>query len=102
MSTTDEEPTPDLDSFYDDGSEAGLTCRICGVLVARDGTYPRVHWDWHEASNGGLAPVSACRRLGDGSSRPGRRPVDAGRVASETSRADSPRREHPPTPTGRH
>jgi hypothetical protein len=52
MSTTDEEPTPDLDSFYDDSSEAGLTCRICGVLVARDGTYPRVHWDWHEASNG--------------------------------------------------
>jgi hypothetical protein len=52
MSTTDEEPTPDLDSFYDDSSGAGLTCRICGVLVAREGIYPRVHWDWHEASNG--------------------------------------------------
>ena len=30
----------------------GLACRVCGVLVASDGDYPRVHWDWHEASNG--------------------------------------------------
>jgi hypothetical protein len=52
MSTTDDEPMPDLDSFYDDTSQTGLICRICGVLVARDGEYPRVHWDWHEASNG--------------------------------------------------
>jgi hypothetical protein len=43
---------PDLDSFYDDGSEAGATCPVCGALVARHGEFLRVHWDWHEASNG--------------------------------------------------
>jgi hypothetical protein len=42
----------DLDSFYVGGSVAGLTCPVCGALVARHGEYPRVHWDWHEASNG--------------------------------------------------
>ncbi len=40
--------------IFDDSSENadGLACRICGALVARHGSYPRVHWDWHEASNG--------------------------------------------------
>ena len=50
MSSEAEEP--DLDAFYDDGSEAGRTCLVCGALVARLGDFPRVHWDWHEASNG--------------------------------------------------
>jgi hypothetical protein len=52
MSSQADEATPDLDSFYDGASEAGLTCPVCGVLVARHGDFPRVHWDWHEASNG--------------------------------------------------
>ena len=52
MSTHTDEPTPDLDSYYDDGAQAGLTCLVCGALVARHGDFPRVHWDWHEASNG--------------------------------------------------
>jgi len=52
MSTDTDEPTPDLDSYYDDGAQAGLTCLVCGALVARPGDFPRVHWDWHEASNG--------------------------------------------------
>ena len=50
MSTDPDQP--DLDSFYDSGSEVGLTCPVCGALVARHGEFPRVHWDWHEASNG--------------------------------------------------
>ena len=37
--------------IYDDSS-AGLVCRVCGVLVPREGGYSRVHWDWHEATNG--------------------------------------------------
>jgi hypothetical protein len=52
MSSEADEATPDLESFYDDASEAGLTCPVCGALVARHGDFPRVHWDWHEASNG--------------------------------------------------
>ena len=45
-------PEPDVMELYDDASPAGLTCRVCGVLVSAAGDYPRVHWDWHEASNG--------------------------------------------------
>jgi hypothetical protein len=45
-------PEPDVLGLYDDTSPAGLTCRVCGVLVSPAGGYPRVHWDWHEASNG--------------------------------------------------
>ncbi len=45
-------PEPDLDSFYETSHTAGNICRICGALVPREGDYPRVHWDWHEASNG--------------------------------------------------
>lgn len=46
------EPAPDVMSIFDDRADAGLTCRVCGVLVARLDDYPRAHWDWHEASNG--------------------------------------------------
>jgi hypothetical protein len=52
MSQTSSDPQPDFDEYYDDGAEAGLTCRVCGALVARHGEFPRAHWDWHEASNG--------------------------------------------------
>ena len=45
-------PEPDVLALYDDTSPTGLTCRVCGVLVSAAGEYPRVHWDWHEASNG--------------------------------------------------
>ena len=38
--------------IFDDGSSVGLTCRVCGALVSGAGDYPRVHWDWREASNG--------------------------------------------------
>ena len=46
------EPAPDVMEIYDERAEAGLTCRVCGVLVSRLEDYPRAHWDWHEASNG--------------------------------------------------
>ena len=55
MSTPADEPTPDLDQYYDavpDGSGSVLACRVCGTLVAGQGDYPQVHWDWHEAANG--------------------------------------------------
>jgi hypothetical protein len=52
MSQQADVPEPDLDEFYDDSSSAGRTCRICGCLVPSLEDYPRVHWDWHEASNG--------------------------------------------------
>jgi hypothetical protein len=43
---------PDLNEFYDHSKPDTLACRVCGALVAPQGEYPRVHWDWHEASNG--------------------------------------------------
>jgi hypothetical protein len=42
---------PDVTDLFDD-LEEGLTCRVCGALVARAGTYAQAHWDWHEATNG--------------------------------------------------
>lgn len=50
--TSSSESGPDLAAFYDDGAVEGLSCPVCGVLVARHGDFPRVHWDWHEATNG--------------------------------------------------
>ena len=44
-------PEPDVMELFDERSD-DLVCRVCGVLVAREGDYPKVHWDWHEASNG--------------------------------------------------
>ena len=41
--------------IYDRGTgdaQAGLACLVCGALVSSDKDFPRVHWDWHEASNG--------------------------------------------------
>jgi hypothetical protein len=45
-------PEPDVMEIYEDASPDSLACRVCGVLVARRAGYPKVHWDWHEASNG--------------------------------------------------
>ncbi len=45
-------PDPDVMEIYDASSHAELACLLCGALVARAGIFPRVHWDWHEASNG--------------------------------------------------
>lgn len=39
-----------LDLF--DEVPGGLGCRVCGALVPAAGPYPRIHWDWHEATNG--------------------------------------------------
>jgi hypothetical protein len=38
--------------IYDRGSDGPLACLVCGALVSADKEFPRVHWDWHEASNG--------------------------------------------------
>ena len=38
--------------YDDDPDGAGLVCRVCGVLVSRADGNARVHWDWHEATNG--------------------------------------------------
>ena len=43
---------PDVMRIFDNSPEHGLACLVCGALVPRDGDFPRVHWDWHEASNG--------------------------------------------------
>ena len=50
-STTDE-PEPDVMEIFDNTSDTALTCRVCGAMVAQQGDYPKVHWDWHEAANG--------------------------------------------------
>jgi len=50
--TTEDRPdVPDVLEIFDEGPD-GLACRVCGSLVAPHGDYRRVHWDWHEASNG--------------------------------------------------
>jgi len=46
------EPAPDVLQIFDVLPDDRLACRVCGALVARDGDYARVHWDWHEAANG--------------------------------------------------
>lgn len=46
-----EASVPEVFDIYDE-KPVGLVCRVCGVLVPREDGYPRVHWDWHEASNG--------------------------------------------------
>jgi len=38
--------------IFQDDPEHGLICLVCGSLVPQVGDFPRVHWDWHEASNG--------------------------------------------------
>jgi hypothetical protein len=43
---------PDALQIFDTVSEGRLACRVCGALVLDEGDYARVHWDWHEASNG--------------------------------------------------
>lgn len=35
-----------------DQLDGGLACRVCGALVSKSENYARIHWDWHEASNG--------------------------------------------------
>lgn len=41
-----------MDLYDTEVSRGGFVCRVCGVLVPKAGDYPKVHWDWHEASNG--------------------------------------------------
>jgi hypothetical protein len=54
MSTPADEPTPDLDQYFDDAPDTpgAVLCRVCGALVGHHDDYRRVHWDWHEAANG--------------------------------------------------
>ena len=53
MTGSSDAPDPDVMRIYeDDPADAGLACRVCGVLVSRTGGFARVHWDWHEATNG--------------------------------------------------
>ena len=49
---TDPTPVPDVMALYDTDAGSALVCRTCGALVSGEGSYPRAHWDWHEASNG--------------------------------------------------
>ena len=49
---TTSEPEPYVLEIYDDSVAEQLVCRVCGALVPRQGDYPKVHWDWHEAANG--------------------------------------------------
>jgi len=44
------DPSGQLEIF--DDLEGSLVCRVCGALVPADERYTRIHWDWHEASNG--------------------------------------------------
>jgi hypothetical protein len=46
------QPEPGDLQIFDTLPEGGLACRVCGALVAREGDYARIHWDWHEAANG--------------------------------------------------
>jgi hypothetical protein len=50
--TPQETPGPDVMEIFDEASHGELVCRVCGSLVPRGGEFARVHWDWHEASNG--------------------------------------------------
>ena len=45
-------PEPNVMEFYDALGDQMLVCRVCGAAVPRESGYPKVHWDWHEASNG--------------------------------------------------
>jgi hypothetical protein len=38
--------------MFDEDSGPGVTCRVCGSLVADTEAYRQAHWDWHEAPNG--------------------------------------------------
>jgi hypothetical protein len=44
-------PSDEL-QIFDPLPDGRLACRVCGALVASEGDYPRIHWDWHEAANG--------------------------------------------------
>ena len=50
--STADAPEPNVMEIFDDSTPGGLACRVCGALVASTDDYPKVHWDWHEASNG--------------------------------------------------
>jgi|1185.fasta_scaffold40315_2 hypothetical protein len=52
VSTSSDAPDPDVMEIFETVSEESLGCRVCGSLVARSGDFARVHWDWHEATNG--------------------------------------------------
>jgi hypothetical protein len=43
---------PDELEIFDVLRDGRLACRVCGALVAPEDEYRRVHWDWHETTNG--------------------------------------------------
>jgi len=42
----------EIAEMFDPSPSAGSACRVCGALVAPVDEYQRIHWEWHEASNG--------------------------------------------------
>jgi hypothetical protein len=53
MSETSGRATSDtFMDIYDRSSGDQLACLVCGALVSSEKDFARVHWDWHEASNG--------------------------------------------------
>jgi hypothetical protein len=38
--------------IFDTLLDGHIACRVCGALVVPKDPCPRIHWDWHEASNG--------------------------------------------------
>jgi hypothetical protein len=51
MTGPEDASEPDVMDIFDAVADAALVCRVCGAMVPR-GEYAKVHWDWHEASNG--------------------------------------------------
>ncbi|MFL6131843.1 MAG: hypothetical protein ACJ72A_03540 [Nocardioidaceae bacterium] len=53
MSETSSESTAESHmDIYDRESGDQLACLVCGALVSPEKDFARVHWDWHEATNG--------------------------------------------------
>lgn len=42
----------EIAEMFDPSPDAGSACRVCGALVAPVDEYQRIHWEWHEATNG--------------------------------------------------
>jgi hypothetical protein len=53
MSETSSDSTSESHmDIYDRDFGDQLACLVCGALVSPEKDFARVHWDWHEATNG--------------------------------------------------